>query len=285
MGVLCFSYDCRMLGIQPVFIFLWGMIRAGLVLSGGGARGFAHLGLLQMLDECGVHPSAISGVSAGAIAGALYAAGHSPQAILAMWKKSSYFGWSNFSLRKSGFFSMQTIAQLLRKYLPEDSFEKLKIPLYITATDYTHHRSVVLHAGSLSSAILASAAVPVVFEPVNINGSLYVDGGLLNNFPSEPLLAHCELILGCHVNRLADETAALLQPGKLNVLEKCFHMAIAGSLQPKLSACHWLVEPSLSDCGMFDFSRADELFERGYKAAIAGKEQLLALLKPGNPAL
>lgn len=254
------------------------MIRTGLVLSGGGARGFAHLGVLQMLDECGVHLRAISGVSAGAIAGALYAAGHSPQAILTMWKKSSYFGWSNFSLRKSGFFSMQTIAQLLQKYLPEDSFEKLRIPLYVTATDYTHHRSAVLHSGSLSAAILASAAVPVVFEPVNIDGTLYVDGGLLNNFPTEPLLADCEIILGCHVNQLADETTALLQPGKLNVLEKCFHMAIAGSLQSKLSACHWLVEPKLGDCGMFDFSRADQIFERGYRSAMQQKEQLLALL-------
>jgi len=264
--------------IQPVFIFLCSMIRTGLVLSGGGARGFAHLGVLQLLDECGVHPTAISGVSAGAIAGALYAAGHSPQAILAMWKKSSYFGWSNFSLRKSGFFSMQTIAQLLRKYLPDDSFEKLKIPLYITVTDYTHHRSVVLHAGSLSAAILASAAVPVVFEPVNIDGTLYVDGGLLNNFPTEPLLPDCEIILGCHVNQLAEEAGTLLQPGKLNVLEKCFHMAIASSLQSKLSACHWLVEPPLSDCSMFDFSRADQLFERGYQAALQQKKQLLALL-------
>ncbi|MFT3675526.1 MAG: patatin-like phospholipase family protein [Chitinophagaceae bacterium] len=262
------------------------MIRAGLVLSGGGARGFAHLGVLQMLDECGVSVQAISGVSAGAIAGALYAAGHSPQAILTMWKKSSYFGWSNFSLRKSGFFSMQTIARLLRQYLPEDSFEKLKIPLYITATDYTHHRSAVLHSGSLSTAILASAAVPVVFEPVSIGGILYVDGGLLNNFPTEPLLTDCEVILGCHVNQLADETNTLLQPGKLNVLEKCFHMAIAGSLQSKLAACHWLVEPQLGDCGMFDFSRADEVFERGYKAAMAGKEALLTLINtPHTPAL
>lgn len=254
------------------------MIRTGLVLSGGGARGFAHLGVLQMLDECGVYPHAISGVSAGAIAGALYAAGHSPQDILTIWKKSSYFGWSNFSLRKSGFFSMQTIAQLLRKYLPDDSFEKLKIPLYVTATDYTHHRSTVLHSGSLSAAILASAAVPVIFEPVNISGTLYVDGGLLNNFPVEPLQKDCQVILGCHVNQLADETTTLLQPGKLNVLEKCFHMAIAGSLQSKLTACHWLVEPPLGDCGMFDFSRADEVFDRGYKAAMAEKEELLLLM-------
>ena len=87
------------------------MITTGVVLSGGGIRGFAHLGLLQVMDECGIKPHAISGVSAGAIAGAFYASGHKPQQIMEILKKSSYFGWSAFSLRKDGFFFNENFAK------------------------------------------------------------------------------------------------------------------------------------------------------------------------------
>jgi NTE family protein len=105
------------------------MKKIGVVLSGGGVRGFAHLGVLKALDELGIRPYAISGVSSGAIVVALYAAGNSPEKILEFMKGNSYFGWSNFFLRKAGFFSMAPLLNILQKYIADDSFEQLATKL------------------------------------------------------------------------------------------------------------------------------------------------------------
>ena len=111
------------------------MAKTGIVLSGGGVRGFAHLGLLQVLEELEIKPDAISGVSAGAIVGALYATGHSPEKIRDILKNNSYFGWSSFHINKDGFFSMKALRKLLETCIPVDSFESLHKQLFITATD------------------------------------------------------------------------------------------------------------------------------------------------------
>lgn len=140
--------------------------RIGLVLSGGGTRAFAHLGLLQALDEWGIRLFAISGVSSGAIVGALYASGQRPDKILAITKKHSYFGISNFLFHKEGFFSMQPLLNSLQDLIPEDSFESLPIRLFVTATDLTRNKTVTFSRGKLFLPILGSCSVPVVFEPV-----------------------------------------------------------------------------------------------------------------------
>src|SRR5688572_17324039 len=107
----------------------------GYVLSGGGARGFAHLGVIKALEELGIKPDIISGVSAGAIAGALYAAGKKPDEILELLKKNNFFGWSTLLLRKNGFFSMNLLKSLLNEVLGKNDFEVLKTKLFVTATD------------------------------------------------------------------------------------------------------------------------------------------------------
>lgn len=125
------------------------MNKPGLVLSGGGVRGFAHLGLLKLLDEMGVKPYAISGVSAGAIAGAFYLAGHAPESILHILKQNGYFGWTNLLWKKDGFFSMQPLMRTLQQYIPKARFEDLAARFFVTATDFTHSQSVTFSSGPL----------------------------------------------------------------------------------------------------------------------------------------
>jgi len=155
------------------------MNKIGVVLSGGGVRGFAHLGLLKLMDELHIKPSAISGVSAGAIIGALYASGKTPEEIVALSKSNKYLGYSDFLWRKEGLFSMETMKRLLIENLPEDSFESLKIPLFVNATDFFHNKTIFFSTGKLIQPLIASASMPVVFEPVSIEKSRLVDGGLL----------------------------------------------------------------------------------------------------------
>lgn len=254
------------------------MNKTGIVLSGGGVRGFAHLGVLKFMDEIGLKPYAISGTSAGAIAGAMYLAGHAPEAILSILKQNGYFGWTNFLWQKDGFFSMQPLLKTLQKYIPHNKFEDLAAKLFVTATDFTHSKQVVFSSGPLHEPVIASASVPVVFAPVKIGDSLLVDGGLLNNFPIEPLLPVCDRVIGCHVNKQSSQQ--VLNPvGKMNILEKCFHMAIAPAIEAKLEQCAVMLEPDLHQFSVFDVKKADEVFQAGYVAAAKARPKLEKLLQ------
>lgn len=253
-------------------------MKIGIVLSGGGVRGFAHLGLLQALDELGLHPYAISGVSAGAIVGALYAAGYKPGKILDLMKENSYFRWSNFLFNRDGFFSMQPLLEALQKLIPDDSFESLATRLYVTATDFSGNMALTFSTGRLWQPVIASCSVPVIFEPVQLEGSLLVDGGLLNNFPVEPLEGLCDTLIGSYVNNIQGRRGVVARVGKANMLERCFHMAIANTVYGKAGRCSLFIEPPLQEFGMFDRNKAELIYEIGYKAAVAHKEELLALL-------
>ena len=255
------------------------MVKTGIVLSGGGVRGFAHLGLLQVLEELQIKPFAISGVSAGAIVGALYAAGHSPATIRDILKKNSYFGWSSFLLNKDGLFSMKTLRKVLQTYIPEDSFESLTTKLYITATDFANNEAITFSKGKLIETIIASASVPVIFEPVKIDDYLLVDGGLLNNFPIEPLEKKCDQLIGCYVNNIPKGLGNGKRIGKMNMIEKCFHMAIAPVVYSKVEKFDLFIEPDLHEFGMFDVNKADMIYEAGYRAALKHKNKLLQLVQ------
>ncbi len=247
------------------------------MLSGGGVRGFAHLGFLKLLDEIGLKPYAISGVSAGAIAGALYLAGHSPEAILTILKQNGYFGWSNLLWKKDGFFSMQPLLRTLQQYIPQNRFEDLSARFFVTATDFTHGKPLTFSSGPLYDPVIASASVPVIFAPVRIGDSLLVDGGLLNNLPIEPLLPLCDRIIGSHVNKLYNQQ--VVNPvGKTNILEKCFHLAIAGTVESRLQQCTLYLEPDLHRFNMFDVKKADEIFEIGYTTASRQRARLEKLM-------
>lgn len=255
------------------------MIKVGYALSGGGARGFAHLGVIKYLEELGIQPHAISGTSAGAIAGALYAAGKSPDEIVDLLKKNNYFGWSSLLWRKNGFFSMNTLRQLLKDTITVNDFEAVKIKLFIAATDLVKGEQVILSEGKLFEAVIASASIPVVFEPVIMGDRMLVDGGILNNFPVAPLEKICNVIIGSSVNNL---TGAINTKSVLNsktMIDHCFHLAIAEQVHTSSTACTVLIEPPLHDFDMYNVKQADKIVEIGYNTAVKQKEKLVALAK------
>lgn len=250
----------------------------GLVLSGGGVRGVAHLGLLQVLEEIGIEPVVYSGTSAGAIVGAFRAGGHSIATILDFFKTTSIFNLGNFATRKPGFIDSDKFIPILKEFFPEDSFEALHKKLYITATDMVRGRQRTFSHGPLIRPMLASAAFPVVFTPVEIDGQLYTDGGALNNFPVEPLWGECELIIGSNVHPFKD-----LQPSDIRstlaVMERLFHLSIHHHSIQKYHLCNVVIAPhELAAFTTFDRSNFDKMFEIGYKAAHAKQAQLKALL-------
>ncbi len=162
-------------------------MKIGLVLSGGGARGIVHAGVLKALDEAGITPDVISATSSGAIIAALYAAGHSPDSILALIKSTNLIRHLRPVRGRGGFFSPFALEKLLRPHFKEDDFNTLKIPVVVNATNVNTGTIDYFKSGPLISAIAASSAVPLIFKPVTIQGKSYMDGGVLNNLPVEPL--------------------------------------------------------------------------------------------------
>lgn len=248
----------------------------GLVLSGGGARGIAHLGVLKALNEFGVRPSILSGTSAGAIAAAFYANGFSIEEILSIIKKGHFFSFSNLLFEKPGVFSMKGFEQIYAKYFPENTFESLQIPLHVAATDLLKGQITYFSGGNLSQALMASSCIPVVFQPVQYNSTYYVDGGVLDNFPVEPLLGKCDIIIGSYVNSIKEELSEIHMN---DVLDRSFHLALSNSVRNKIKLCNVFLEPpDMSQFGILDLKKIDAIFEYGYNYCKTQEHSLRMLL-------
>lgn len=249
--------------------------KVGIVFSGGGARGIAHLGLLKALEEFGIKASVVSGTSAGAIAGAFYAAGYSATEILNILKKGHIFSFSNLLIKRQGLFAMKGFHDIYLECFPSNSFDDLQIPLYIAATDILKGELVYFSSGNLSHAILASSCLPILFHPVKYNETLYVDGGVMNNFPIEPLLNQCDIIIGSYVNSIKKEVDKV---NMNNILDRCFHLAMKSSVEQKTHSCDVYFEPpNMSQYSLYNLKNADEIFEYSYQYALTLEDQIKSL--------
>lgn len=239
----------------------------GIILSGGGARGFAHAGILKALNEAGIYPDVISGVSAGAIVGALYADGHSPDEIFEIFsQEKSFFRYVKLVLPRKGFFKTKGLRENLSKNLSAKSIEELKIPLFIAATNITKGEVVYFNEGKLLDRILASAAIPVLFEPVAIDGNLYVDGGVLDNFPVKPIAEDCKNLLGISLNPIHPEEDF---NQLFKIAERTFRLSVSANISSKTEQCSKVFEPSdLGKYKLLDASSGKKMFEIGYQTAL-----------------
>jgi NTE family protein len=173
--------------------------KIGIALSGGGVKGFAHLGVLKALEEKGIEADVLAGVSAGAIVGSFIAAGKKPSEVMELINKSDFFDFAKLSLPDRGIFTLDNMTENLEKSLGIKNFEELKIPFYVGAANLEKARMEYFNKGDLIKIIQASSSIPVLFSPVEINGELYVDGGLFENLPVNPLLDKCDILIAVNV--------------------------------------------------------------------------------------
>lgn len=242
--------------------------RLGLVLSGGGVRGAAHIGALKALEELGIWVDVVSGTSAGAIVGAFYAAGFPTEEILTFFKETPLFHWSKLSWNKPGLVDTDQFVRVLRRYFPKDDFEDLLKPLYITATDLVEAEEITFHKGRLIKTILASAAFPVVFSPVKIGDKVYADGGILNNFPVEPIRDQCRGILGIHVHAMRKLEADAID-SSIRLMHRAFEIVSTRSSLLKFQLCDHVINPQeLDRYFIFNTSQIQDIYELGYKATM-----------------
>jgi NTE family protein len=236
----------------------------GLVLSGGGARGFAHLGVIQALNDAGIFPDVISGTSAGALVGVLYADGHSPQEILTMMNVGSRLDFMRPAMPREGLLQINGIMKILKASLAAKTFEELKIPLYVTATDLNNGRAVYFSQGDLFCPVIASASIPVLFQPVKIDEISYVDGGVLDNLPVRPIENKCRILIGSFVNPIGYMEKI---SGLITIAERTFMLSMSKEILEKAKKFNLFVAPpELRNYKILDPEKASELFDIGYKA-------------------
>ena len=177
--------------------------KIGLALSGGSIKGFAHLGVLQYMDEIGLKPDIIAGTSAGAIMGAFYADGYSPKEIFEIFSSVGFRGMTSLLPKRGGMFSTKNFMERLKTYLHHQNIEELPIPLRIVATDLDNGCQHVFSEGALAERIMASCSVPVLFQPVVIDRVSYVDGGLFRNFPVTVIREECDKVIGVNLGNIS----------------------------------------------------------------------------------
>lgn len=237
----------------------------GIVLSGGGVRGFAHIGVLKALEENGFYPDAISGVSSGAIVGSLYADGYKPDEIYSIFKQKGFFKFLKLALPGTGLMKLSGLIDMLKTELKAQTFEELSKKLFVTATDFTNGREAVFQQGDLIRPIFASASIPVLFSPVEINGNTYVDGGLMNNLPLDPLKGKCKKLIAVHVNPLGAKTEF---NNLIDIAERTFHLSVTGHLYEIQRQCDLFIEPSgLEKYNILNVYKSEEIYNLGYDYA------------------
>ncbi len=285
--------------------------KIGLVLSGGGAKGFAHIGVIKVLEKAGVKIDYIGGTSVGSVIGALYASGYNATQLDSIFRDTDFnnlitdyiprssknfyekrndemYAFSlpvnNFkvgiplSLSK-GMFNYNLINRLTKHVKEIHDFNKLPIPFLCMATDIETGQQVVLNKGYLAKALLASSAFPSIFSPVELEGKLLVDGGVSNNFPVDEIRKlGADIIIGVDVqdeikdrNSLNDATKILVQINNLQMIEK---------MKANKETTDIYIKPEVNQYGIISFDAIEDIINKGEMAA---NEQIDKIKKLTNP--
>ncbi len=236
----------------------------GLVLSGGAARGLAHLGVVKALYENNIRPDCISGTSAGSIAGAFLAGGYDPEELLEIFLQRKIYNFVGLNFGNMGLLKITGIKEVLEKYLKVKTFEELNTSLYVACTNLNSGEVEYFNKGDLIEKVIASSSIPVLFIPSKMNGAIYADGGILDNLPVRPVRDKCKKIIGVHVNYTGaeDEIDSIVK-----IAERSFHLSTSARIMEVAKECDLFIEPEgLKKYGLLDVSKGREMFEIGYKA-------------------
>ena len=272
--------------------------KIGIVLSGGGAKGFAHIGFLKVLEEAGIKPDYITGTSAGSLVGALYSMGYSPSELEELAKNVNWdeamgneVSLNRVAIEEKDYYSRyiidlnidkdkfdlpgglvtghqleQLIAKLTQPYHHVNEFQKFPIPFKCVATNLETGEPVVLDSGNIVKSIRASMSIPTIFTPIEIDGKLLVDGGLVRNFPVQEVIdMGADIVIGVYTGAQLKDKEAL---GNLvSVLSQSAFLMGIYDAKEQFNKCRVLIEPDLGDLGGNDFDAIDSIINRGERSA------------------
>lgn len=258
--------------------------KIGFVLSGGGARGIAHIGVLKAFEEHGIVPECLAGTSAGAIVSALYAAGKTPEEILNFVRETgSFMKAYKIGIPSMGLTNFTYLKNHLKQQIEKDSFDDLNIPTYIAICNLHTGEVEIRHSGILFDVVVASCSIPMIFQPTQIGDNKFVDGGVLMNLPAEALYPICETVIGVNVMphyRVTDESMSSF----IDLAIRASELSIQGNTEPQLSLCDVVIEPiELYKYNIFNFSNYQEIYDIGYQAALDKIDEVKAAIEAEHP--
>jgi NTE family protein len=248
--------------------------KIGLALSGGGAKGFAHIGVFKALEDYAIRPEIISGTSVGALMGSLFADGHSADDIKRLFNGREFTEFAQIQLPKSGIFDSSRFSSFMKRHLRATTFEELAVPLVVVATDLDHGESRAFNSGAIAETVRASCSVPIIFSPVLIEGVHYVDGGLFHNFPVSFIRDQCDFVIGVNVSPY---TPSDYNQNLYSIAERSYHYLFKANTNDDRENCDILIETD--DFGqqkMFDLKNVDLIAQLGYHTAVGAFEKFFA---------
>ena len=272
--------------------------RVGIALGAGGAKGIAHISMLEALDELGVRPHCISGSSIGAVIGSLYASGLSARAIkekaenLTVTKRDTvrsvlhdrkigkWMEMIDADFRHSGLLKSEAVMTGLYEGVSSSTFEELATPLKVVATDFWERRAVVLESGPLKPAVQASMALPGVFTPVELDGRVLIDGGTVNPVPFGLLTDSCDIVIAVDINS-GSPTDTGKVPGYFDTIfgsVQIFQQAIV-EREIRAHPPDIYIKPDLRGFRTLQFHKADEIYRQVQPAKQELKRKLGAMLE------
>ncbi|MCM4167897.1 hypothetical protein KCTC52924_01285 [Arenibacter antarcticus] len=246
----------------------------GLVLSGGGVKGMAHIGMIQALNEFGIVAQTVSGTSVGALIGAMYANGNTVSEMLQFFKETPLFRYHFMTILKPGLLDTELYFDALFKYFPQNTFEALERKLYVVATDLQRGEEIIFSEGELIRTLLASAALPPVFSPVEINGTLYADGGIMNNFPYDQVADSTDFVIGSNVSGIKEISKEGIK-SSFQLAQRTTSLMIYAINRGKVNKCDLVFEPKVLDLvGILDKKGIEKAYTIGYEHALAKLQEV-----------
>ena len=258
----------------------------GLTLSGGGAKGIAHIGVIQALLDNNIHPEIISGTSAGSIIGSLYAAGISPDNMINAVNDSSFFKvFRIVGIPGAGLIKLDYLKERMKDFIGEDSFEALKHPMHICATNMNLGRPVIFNSGTLFDKIMASCAVPWLFKPVIIDGYMFADGGITNNMPAQAIRDHCDILIGCNVKPKVVVQSNTDLDSFMGITQRCVDLSLWTNTKPNVKCLDVYISPEkIQGFSSFNMKRTKEMCEVGYEETMKNMPKIMQVLSEKEEA-
>ncbi|HKI89457.1 MAG TPA: patatin-like phospholipase family protein [Draconibacterium sp.] len=239
--------------------------KTGLVLSGGGTRGFAHLGVIAALYEKGIKPDVISGTSVGSVVGSFIASGKSPKEIMQIFGKGWLFKYTKLHFPVDGLLKLDGLKEVIHKNISAKNIEDLKIPFYVAISNLTKGIVEYKNNGPLGETVLASSSIPILFSPVKMNKQLFVDGGLMDNIPIEPIKNDCENLIVINISPLNPKEN---MKNLIQIALRTFYMSVNANISVVRKYATLFIEPEgIDNFDILSLSHAEEMFELGYVSA------------------
>jgi NTE family protein len=252
--------------------------KIGLALGGGAARGFAHVGVIQVLEEAGIRPDFVAGTSAGSLVAAIYASGKNGaqlQRVAETMEEATIADWT-IPLFSRGVLRGDALARYVNTQVSGKLIEDMPLPLGIVATDLNTGGDVLFQRGDTGTAVRASSAVPAVFQPVKISGHEYVDGGLVSPVPVRAAKKMgAELVIAVDISSAPEGNLA---GGTLEILLQTFSIMGKSINTFELRDADVVVRPALNGVSSSDFSARKRSIEAGRKAMLQMLPQLRAAI-------